>query len=262
MSERHIILADLHPSRDLDDIEPYLTIIDFRAEDETMKPLEEAHHSLKLCYPHTVRGATVISFNIHCEPSPCWTAGTNEPSPFFLSPGNRVFFASMQIMREQKYQLVHAIPLLVLKKVLGRIGTSGGKHLRWSEWAPRDTRLIPTSNPLYDDGVCFSYGSRYIGKEALATEKLLGFGLLLYDFNQWTLRRKGEKVPPGDYILVNKPSTLPNKVLFEEHVETSLTFSRYSTTLQLPIGVDILCSADNIVARHVSFLSRLHSTLG
>lgn len=221
-----------------------------------MKPLEEVQHSLRLCYPHTLHDATVISFDIHCEPSPCRTAGTSDSSPFFLSPENRVFFASMQIIKEHKFQLVHAIPLVALKKLLDCIGTSGDKHLHWSEWAPHDTRLIPTSYPIYNGDDCFSYGSRYIGKAVLATGRALSLGILLYDFNQWTFRRRGENVLPGDYILVNRPSTLPNDVLFEGHVETSLKFSRFSFTVQLPIGVDILCSADNIIARYVSSLAQ------
>ncbi len=124
LSERHIILADLYVSSDLEDIEPYLTIIDFRAEDERMKTLREVQHFIRLCYPHTVRDATVTSFNIHCEPSPCWTVGTHDSRPFFLAPENRVILASMQVMKEHIFPLVHAIPFAALNKWLGCIGTS------------------------------------------------------------------------------------------------------------------------------------------
>lgn len=235
-------------------------LIDFKAEDETKKPLSQVRHSMKLCYPNRVAGAAVMQFNISCEPTPGWTPGKDDTTPFFIARENRVFTVSMLIQQQREFAFDHFIPLSAFKKCLDRLDASLGQQLEWLDWAPTETRLIRTPLPASDVWVCFAYGSRSIGREIIRKLGRVCFSVVVYDFNQLLLRRdeaRGKEAIPGSYSRINKPSVIRNDTVWEEPVETALPYRRYSKVLPIqPGGHSLMCTADNLVLVDVSPLFR------
>ncbi|EKM83555.1 hypothetical protein AGABI1DRAFT_123881 [Agaricus bisporus var. burnettii JB137-S8] len=239
-SDKHVILANQYIPDDLENSECYLVLIDFKAEDEKMKKLSEVQNSVKLCYPDRVAGTALMSFGISSELPPGWTPGKDDTSPFFVAKDERIFTVSIRFRRGRDFAFDHFIPLAAFQKCTNR--PSSTRELKWSEWAPTETRLIQTSLPASLVWANFTYGSRSIAREL----RKKSFSALVYDFNQRACRR--------DAIL-NGTSTAPGKIVggdeavWKDTLETSLPFRVCSRSLPniRPRTQALMCSGDNII---------------
>ncbi|KAF9455070.1 hypothetical protein P691DRAFT_691420 [Macrolepiota fuliginosa MF-IS2] len=249
VSDRHVVLANHFVGQTLEITEPYLVLIDFKAEEETKKLVTEARHSMKLCYPDLASEVVVLQFGISCEPAPGWTPGEDDKTPFFISKDNRIFMVTMRIQqRGNDYAFEHFIPLSAFKKCIDHLDTSSGQQLKWSEWAPTDTRLIRSSLPASDVWVCFAYGSRSVGGEFRRRGNVI-FGVVVYDFNQLLFRRNVTTSKDSSNTRIEKPGPIiQTDEIWTEPVKTSLPYSRYFGELPVrPGGYSIMCTADNLV---------------
>ncbi|KXN83876.1 hypothetical protein AN958_00956 [Leucoagaricus sp. SymC.cos] len=258
ISDRHVVLADRYVSEDLETTDGYLTLIDFKAEDSTKKSLGEVSNSMKLCYP-TIKDEIVYqSFNIASEPNPGWTPGQDDRAPFFVAKENRIFTVSMTLShlegRDKAFD--HFIPLAAFKKCLTRLNTSKARSLPWSEWAPKETRMI-RALPASEVWVCFVQGSRSIAASYRRIREEGGgqsqkFFANVYDFNQLALRREkavGSVLPKHCERVDDTREALDINGIWTENVETSLPYRLYSRNISgTPLGFYyLMCTADHLV---------------
>jgi hypothetical protein len=258
VSDSHVILADRSYSLALDRTEGYLTLIDFRAEGGSKKPLSDVQNSIKLCYPNIAADAAWLEFNIASEPTPSWTPGKDDQTPFFVARENRIFTASM-IFASQSQDLAydHFIPLSAFKKCLDRLESSKGQELKWSEWAPTETRLVRTGSPSSAVWVCFAHGSRSIAGGMRRRGQRIFFYTYVYNFNQLALRKDKamNKEMPENCERVDESRCLSTNSIWAEVVETSLPYKRYSKRLDVPPApYSLMCTADHLVLVDVSEL--------
>jgi hypothetical protein len=243
--------------------EVYLTLIDFKGEDSTRKPLREVRNSIKLCYPSRAQAVSYEEFNIVSEPTPGWTPGIHDKTPFFVARENRVFTVSIRAAREEddrELAYAHFIPIAVFKKCLERLDTSLNQELKWSEWAPEGTRLIRTSLPSSLVWGCFVFGARSMTSVMLRRREdgqiRHLFGAHVYDFNQLALRREKAKgsLLPANCSLFEGPERLAAiNSIWTEIVETSLPFKRYNQPLPVRPGRhSLMLTSDHIVLVNVS----------
>lgn len=232
-------------------------LIDFRAEDEMKKKLSEVRNSIKLRYPDMANGTRLTSFSISSEPGPGWATGKDDTSPFFVARDDRIFTVSMRFVQDHEYAFDHFISLSAFEKCLGRLDTSLDQELKWSEWAPTETRMIRTSLPAPGVWVCFAYGSRSIGRELHRKKTGVVFSAVVYDFNQLACRRDAvmnkKPAPPVNYTRVDSSSVIRHETIWTETIETSLPYRRCSRALPIrPGGHSLMCTSDNIILVDVS----------
>lgn len=263
------VSEDLEQDLELDTTEGYLVLLDFRAEDESRKPLGDARHSLTLCYPGLEGGAMVTEFEIASEPTPGWTPGIEDKSPFFVAKENRVFAVSMRVGLSTGFESAfdHFIPLSAFQKCLNLLGESPKQQLQFSDWAATGTRLFRASLPASNVWVCFAYGSRSMTRELLRRAGRT-VSLVMYDFNQLAFQRDeaaDKQFVPGSYARIKSPGpTLGNNPVWKglESIKTFLPCSRYVKALPIPTGGNlpsVMCTTDNLVLVDVSPLL-LHVT--
>ncbi len=239
-------------------------LLDFRAEDGTRKALEDTTHSLKLCYPSMAGGAAIVEFEVSSEPTPSWTPGPDDKSPFFIANNNRLFAISMRVRCNVRLEFAfdHFVPLSVFWRCLNRLNASPKQQLSWSDWAATDTRLFRASLPASNVWVCFAYGSRSMIRE-LSRRNGRSLSLIMYDFNQLAFRRdeaRGKEMVPNSYERIKTSGPVPNPALasdpvWAESVQTSLPCGRYVKALPSRPGdpfPSIMCTADNLVLVDVS----------
>lgn len=246
-----------------DDTDVYLMLIDFKAEEATHKPLQEVRNVIKLRYPTLVKDASYDTFEISSDPAPGWKPGPDDRTPFFVAKENRIFPLSIHIITgDRELAFCHFIPLSTFQKCLDRPNTSVRQEMQWSEWAPRNTRLIQLMVLPLPAWPCCIFGSRFITSTVIRRVGQVNLiGSRVYDFNQLALRVRDSEPRANCKCILQ--SEVPGEQVWEEEVETSLPYRCFSGTLPveaLPTHKCLMCTADHIVVVDVSASIFLIST--
>ena len=245
MTEKHVLIGLLCTSKRIN--RPNLRVIDFKASSCLAGSVEEAEFLCSFRYPKFSSVVSeVIEMTIRSDPSPSWTPNSELKVPFSSATQNRLFVVTLLIIR-RGHMHQDTITLFVPSSTLLRhIETDrgvGGRLLKWKEWGPDGTRMIPFLfyQPVW---VCNVFGM----KAVTFGDDVDPLTITVYDFNQLVLRRALQTEPDSREDAGVEEGDKSAGKLFLHFIETSLPYSKRTRVLDMGEEVDgLLCSEDNLI---------------